>query len=100
MLLSLIQLLVGIGVVCLLASWWTDEDGVAMLVGLAGTFAWGLASYGLFNVEKLDSTATQTEPAMALFAAALGVATFLPALAEPFELIGDSRDTDDPMERI
>ena len=100
MLLAFIQLLAVIGFICTLITWWAGNDLLAMVVGVAGSFAWGLVAYGLFNVETLDSTATQSEPALALFATAFVVITFLPALVEPFELIGESRGKDDPWERI
>ena len=100
MLLAFIQLLAVVGFVCLVTTWWTGRDIVAMILGVVGTGAWGFVAYGLFNVETLDSSTTAQEPALALFAAGLAVATFLPALVEPFELISESRTADDPWEKI
>ncbi len=102
MLLALLQLLAIIGFVCLVVTWWTGNDVLAMMLGLIGTGCWLLAAYGLFNVEVVSggSTVTKSYPALAIFAAGLGVITFLPALIEPFELIGEAADDRDPIERM
>lgn len=102
MLLEFVQLLAGVGFLCLLLSWWTGRDEIAMIVGIAGSFAWGLATYGALNVEVLSGGASfQKEyPAIALFCLGMAFLTFLPALVNPFELIGGARDAENPAERI
>lgn len=100
MLLSLIQILALVGLVMLLASWAGPNDMLAIITGLLGTFAWGLAAYGLFAVETMDTTGTHSEPALALFAVAAALVTFLPALVNPFDLIGGANETTDPHERL
>jgi hypothetical protein len=103
MLLGLIQLLAVVGTGGLVAAWLADNDMFAIVGGLLGTFAWGLVAYGLFNVETVTDGGTvvsSSEPALALFAAAAGIAAFVPALVDPFEAIGDARDADDPVERL
>lgn len=100
MLLSLIQLLAGVGVVLMLVAWISGEDVFAIVAGLLGLVAWGLVAYGLFNIETIDAAGTSSEPALALFAVAAAVVTVLPALVNPFEMVGESSETSDPMERI
>lgn len=100
MLLSLIQLLALIGLVMLLLSWGVSTDMLAIIGGLVGTFAWGLVTYGLFAVETMDTTGTHSEPAFALFALAAAVVTLLPALVNPFEIVGGARESNDPIERL
>jgi hypothetical protein len=99
-LLSLIQLVAGIGLVCLLAAWTVDNDMLAIMAGLLGTFAWGLTAYGLFDIETVGSSTTHAEPALALFAAGAALVAFLPALVDPFDAIGDAADERNPHERV
>lgn len=100
MLLSMIQLLAGIGVVLLLVAWLIDADIVGIVAGLLGTFTWGLVAYGLFDIETVDSSTASAEPAIALFAAAAAVVCFIPALVDPWEIIGDATDDAQPHERL
>ena len=101
MLLSLIQLLAGIGVVLLLVSYLPSiPDTMAILTGLLGAFAWVLVAYGLFAIETVNGTGSTAEPALALFAAACALVTVLPAFINPFEIVGGANEMDDPMERI
>lgn len=100
MLLSLIQLLAGIGAVFLLAGWAIDRDTVGIIAGLLGAFAWFVAAYGLFNIETVGETTTHSEPAIALVAAAAGLVCLIPALVNPWELIGDANDQSDPLDRV
>lgn len=102
MLLALIQLLAVIGFLTLVVTWWTGNDVLAMILGLIGTGSWLLTAYALFNVEVISggTTVTKSYPALAIFALGLAVATFLPALIEPFELVGDAADSNDPIERV
>lgn len=102
MLLALLQLLAIIGFVCTVVTWWTGNDVLAMMLGLIGTGCWLLAAYGLFNVEIVSNgaTVTKSDPALAIFAAGLAVVTFLPALIEPFEMVGEAADSNDPIDRI
>ena len=96
MLVSLVQLLAGIGVLLFLLSWYPDTpDTLAIVTGLMGAFAWGLVAYGLLNLETTGG-ATASEPALALFATAGVVVTVLPALVNPVELIGEKAESDDP----
>jgi len=102
MLLALIQLLAVIGFVTLGVTWWTSNDVLAMILGVVGTVCWLLVAYGLFNVEVVSNgtTVTKSNPALAIFAVGLAVVTFLPALIEPFELVGEAADSNDPIDRI
>jgi len=100
MLLSLIQLLVGVAVVLSLVTWVVGTDVFAMVTGLLGLFAWGVVAYGLFNIETVGSTTTSSEPAMALFAVAMAMVTTIPVLVNPFEAIGESTETNNPNQRI
>lgn len=100
MLLSLIQLLAGIGVVCLLLAWAINVDMVGIVGGLLGGFTWFLVAYGLFNIETVDASTTHAEPAIALFAAAAGVACLVPAFVDPWDIIGSADDQNDPLERM
>lgn len=100
MLLSLIQLLAGMGFIFLLVSWLITIDTVGIVAGLLGMFAWGLVAYGLFNIETVDSSTTYAEPSIALLAAAAAVVCFIPALVNPWEIIGDATDHDNPHERL
>lgn len=100
MLLSNIQLLALIGVVMLLVAYTTNEDMLAILTSLVGTFAWGLAAYGLFDIEIEGAASNYSEPSTALFAVALALVTLLPALVDPFEIIGDASETDDPLDKL
>ncbi|UIP01746.1 hypothetical protein Hbl1158_16965 (plasmid) [Halobaculum sp. CBA1158] len=100
MLLSLIQLLAGIGIVLLLVSWLLEVDAVAMATGTLGFVAWALVAYGLFNIETVDSTGSSSEPALALFAVAAAVVTVIPAFVEPFDMIGESTRTNAPQDKL
>lgn len=101
MLLSLIQLVAGIGVVLMLVSYLPAlPDTMAILTGLLGGFAWMLVAYGLFNVETVGSSTTSAEPALALFAAGAAIVTALPAFINPFEIVNDANEREDQMERI
>jgi len=100
MLLSMIQLLVGLGSVFLLAGWAIDRDTVGIIAGLLGAFAWFVGAYGLFNIETVGQTTTHSEPAIALLAAGAGLVCLTPALVNPWEIISNANDQDDPLERV
>lgn len=102
MLLELVQMLVAIGFICLVVTWWTSNDMLAMMLGLIGTGCWLLAAYAMFDVEIVSNgqTITKSYPAMGVFAVGLAVVTFLPALIEPFEMVGEAADSNDPIEKF
>lgn len=96
MLLSLVQLLAGIGVLLLLVGWYPNTpDTLAIISGIFGAFAWGLVGYGVLNLTSTSGN-IGNEPSIAFFAAAGLVITAIPALVDPFDLIGAQEDKDDP----
>lgn len=100
MLLSLIQLVAGVGVVLLLAAWASTNDMLAIISGLLGTFAWGMVAYGLFNIETVGNASAETEPALALLAVAMALATLTPALVNPFDAATGSESSPGQTERL
>jgi len=102
MLLALLQLLAIIGFLCLIISWWSGNDVLAMMLGLIGTGCWLLIAYGLLNVEVISGgeTVVKEYGGLAVFALGLAVVTFTPVLVDPFELIGEAADSNDPIERL
>lgn len=102
MLLEFIQLLAVIGFLCLVVTWWTGNDVLAMMLGLIGTGCWLLAAYSMFEVEVVSNgqTITKSYPALAIFAVGLAVVTFLPALIEPFEMVGEAGESDEPLNKL
>lgn len=86
MLLGLIQWFAVIGLVCLVLAWRpSTSDMFAIVAGLLGMFVWGVAAYGLLNIETVQSSTTYSEPALALFAVACAVVSLVPALVNPFD---------------
>lgn len=100
MLLSLIQLVAGIGFILMTASWGVRNPTVGMVAGSLGAFCWGLVAYGLFNIETVDGSTTYAEPEIALLSAAAGAVCLVAVLVDPWEMIGNANERDDPMERL
>lgn len=99
MLQTQIILLVAIGLPMLLITLYSGSDELVIITGLIGTFAFALATFGLFNVEVVSNgsiVSAGSFPPLALFSLALGLTSFWPALTGPVELIGSATDTDDP----
>jgi hypothetical protein len=91
--------LIAIGVLATAAALYTTDNGIAILAGVIGTFASGLATYGLFNIEVVSNgsvVAAGSEPAIALFTATLAMLAAYPALTGPIDLIGETKDDTDP----
>jgi len=93
-----------VGVVAILATataLGTDDDGVAILAGTAGTITWGVWTYGTLNVEAVDgagSTLTFTMPSLTLLGIALALVPAYVALTGPVELVARANrqpDTED-----
>lgn len=96
MLLSLVQLLVGVGLLMLLVAWYPETpDSLAIIAGIFGAFAWGLVAYGVLNLTTASGS-IDSEPSLAFFAAAGLVITAIPSLVDPFEMIGAQEEKDDP----
>ena len=100
MLLSLIQLVAGIGFVLMLTAWGIRNPTVGMVAGALGTFCWGLVAYGLFNIETVDGSTTYAEPEIALLAAGAAVVCLVAVLVDPWEMISNADDQTDPLERL
>lgn len=98
MLQSHITLLLVVGVLATGGALLTGDNMVAILAGLIGAFASGLAAIGLFNVEVVTETgsvaAVGDYPAIALFAAALAATAAWPALTGPIALASEANDRD------
>lgn len=78
----------------------TNDDGMAIFAGTAGTITWGVWTYGTLNVEAVDgagSTLTFTMPSLTLLGIALALIPAFVALTGPVELVGRATDagTDD-----
>lgn len=94
-----IIILVAIGGPMLFVSLYSGDDVTVMLTGLLGTFAFSLATFGLFNVEAISNGSVITAgsyPPLALFAFALALTSFWPALTGPVELIGSAAREETP----
>lgn len=99
MLIPIIQLLAFIGLVLLLITLWSGNNDLIIITGLLGVFVWGLAAYGLFNVEFVGANGVRSSETgyvgVAYFALACALTCLWPALTGPIELVGESRDTDE-----
>jgi len=96
-----ILMLVAIGLPMLLIALYSGSDTTVIITGLLGTFAFALASFGLFNVEVVSNgsvVAAGEYPPLALFAATLALTSFWPAFTGPVELIGSAMRDDEPMQ--
>lgn len=103
MLQSHILMLVAIGLPMLLIALYSAADTTVIITGLLGSFAFALASFGLFNVEVVSGgsmISAGSYPPLALFAAALALTSFWPAFVGPVDLIGSAKNDDDPMNNI
>jgi len=97
-----ITLLVLIGFPMMLFALYTRSDDFVIIAGLVGTFAFGLVTFGLFNVEVVSNGSVVTVgqyPPIALFTLALTLISFYPALTGPIELIRTARDDENPFSR-
>jgi len=102
MLQSQIILLSLIGLVMLVITLFSGSNDLVIITGLAGMFAWGLATFGLFNVEIASGGSILSAgeyPALALFTLALALTCFWPALTGPVDLIGSSMREREPLNR-
>lgn len=96
-----ITLLVAIAFPMLLLALYSGADTTVIIAGLIGTFGFSLAAFGLFNVEVVSNgsvVAVGEFPPLALFAFALALTSFWPALTGPVELIGSAVQADDPVQ--
>jgi len=94
--------LIAIGLPFLLIALYSGSDELVIISGLIGTFAFSLATFGLFNVEVVSNGSVVSVgeyPALALFALALALTSFWPALTGPVELIGSAMREDEPLTR-
>lgn len=91
--------LIAVGVLATAGALLTVNDSIAIVAGVAGFGAFGLATFGLFNVEVVSNgtvVAAGSQPAIALFTAGLAALAAFPALTGPVELAGDVYEDDDP----
>jgi len=68
----------------------TDDDGVAILGGTAGTITWGVWTFGSLNVDVVadsGSVVTVTNPSLTLLGIALALVPAYVALTGPVELV-------------
>jgi hypothetical protein len=94
--------LIAIGLPMLLIALHSASDELVILSGLIGTFAFSLATFGLFNVEVVSNGSIVSAgeyPPLALFTLALALTSFWPALTGPVELIGSAMREDEPLGR-
>jgi len=102
MLQTLIITLVAIALLATAAALFTSSNGIAILSGVIGTFAAGLATYGLFNIEVVSNgsvVGVGAQPGLALFTATLAMLAAYPALTGPIDLIGENKEDTDPFGR-
>lgn len=102
MLQSHITILIAIGVPLMLIALFAGSDTLVIVAGLLGTFAFSLATFGLFNVEVVSNGSVVTAgeyPSLALFTLAMALTSFWPAFFGPVELIGRAPEQDDPFSR-
>lgn len=81
-----------VGVVAILATalaLFTDDDGVAILAGTAGTITWGVWTYGTLNVRVVGDSVTYTftMPSLTLLGIMLALLPAYIALTGPVELV-------------
>jgi len=96
-----ITILIAIGLPMLLIALYSGADTTVIITGLIGTFAFSLAAFGLFNVEVVSNgsvVAAGEYPPLAIFAFALALTSFWPALTGPVELIGSAVREDEPLQ--
>lgn len=99
MLQSQILMLSVIGFVSMLIALYSANNELVIITGLIGTFAFSLATFGLFSVEVVSNGSVVSVgeyPPLALFSLALGLTSFWPALTGPVDLIGSAVRDDDP----
>jgi len=97
-----ITLLVLIGLPMMLLALYSGSDGIVIVSGLIGAFAFSLATFGLFNVEVVSNGSIVSAggfPPLALFMLTLALTSFWPAFTGPVELIGGSMNEEEPMKR-
>lgn len=92
-----------IGVVAILttgATLATDDDGAAILLGIAGFASWGMVAYGSFDVTMLSggSEFSYTMPAVTIFAVGLSLIPLYIALTGPIDLV--TRATDPTLDEM
>jgi len=81
-----------VGLVAILATalaLFTDDDGLAIIGGTAGTITWGVWTYGTLNVRVVGDavTYTFTMPSLTLLGIALALLPAYIALTGPVELV-------------
>jgi hypothetical protein len=72
----------------------TNDDAMAILLGIAGFGSWGLVAYGSFDVAMLSngSEFTYTMPAVAIFCAGISLIPLYIALTGPIDLVTRAKD--------
>jgi hypothetical protein len=72
----------------------TDDDGIAIVAGTAGTVAWAVFIYGALNVRVVTDSGVEstTMPGVAIVGLMLAVVPLFIALTGPTELVSRARD--------
>lgn len=75
---------------------WPNSDGVAIMSGVVGFIAWGIWTYGTFQLEVArDATIYQfTNPALAFFGIMMALVPGYIALTGPVDIINSARNPD------
>lgn len=72
----------------------TTDDGLAILLGVAGFGAWGMTAYGSLDMQLLSggSEFTYQMPAVTIVCAGLSLIPLYIALTGPTEIVNRARD--------
>lgn len=73
-----------------------QEDSVVIIVGIAGSIAWGMTAYGALDIRVVGDSVTYsfTQPAVAVFALMMSLPSLYLALTGPIEVVNQFRDVD------
>lgn len=85
-----------IALIATISAVYTTQDGIAVISGVAGFLAWGVFTFGAFQVRVVTQCCvfTRTMPAAAILAVALSLIPAYIALTGPIELVARARNPD------
>ena len=99
----IVQLLVLLGFLTAAATWiamTTSSDQTAIIAGIIGTTAGGVAAIGAFNVEVVTDSGAMSvgaEPGVAMLLVGMVIVDAFVALTGPLEILGKAYRSDAPL---